>query len=173
LILSGPLCSGKTTLASTLAADCGYDVISVRASVRALSRGDLRRRADLQEYGAELERLEPGIWLARIVSAAATSLVPTVVDAVRTLPQVVEVKRVLPRAVHVHLTADIGALHHRFLSRAESDIEEPTSFTTATAADVERHAGALQRVADVVIDTSDVHPRALVERVMSFVDASS
>jgi len=166
VLLSGPIASGKTTLARNLAkyVSAGYistsDLISAGAGQR-LDRGELQRRG----LGAEFQGAG---WIIDAIKRIASETPPVgviVVDAARTLEQVGELRRADPgawRILHVHLRADDGQLAERHEARRD---DSRASWQQVMQAPTEAAAKVLEAEADAVIDTTRATAEDVAARV--------
>lgn len=170
VVLSGPVCAGKTTLADGLAHRCGARVLATRALIAdrsGASPEEQLSRARLQVLGRQLDASSGGQWVSHAVRALATQCRPTVVDSVRTPEQVHAVRSVSP-TLHVHLTAPQDVLEQRYAARAA----EHTSLGLATYSTLQDDATerAIERLspsADVLVDTGQLDAAATLERVLT------
>ncbi|MBD3779230.1 MAG: adenylosuccinate synthetase [Micrococcales bacterium] len=159
--LSGPIASGKTTVARQLAERWDGELVSTRlelARLAKISGVDLQDRAEFQAFGDKLDRETGGEWVARAVEAAGRrSPRLLVVDAVRIEPQVSALReRFGRRLVHVHLeTSDMQVLAARYRDRREGGgpIKEFQSYAEVAQNQTEANIGSLGDHADVVLDT--------------------
>ena len=168
LVLSGPVSSGKTTLAESLRDDCKFLLIKTNQLIRSASTGDTESRGGLQAAGDKLDRRTGGRWITDVLTrdpnvAAESALV--VLDSVRIIPQVECLREAFGRRVtHIHLTADRQDLEHRYLRRRTS-VREFSSYSALRRNLTERQVEGLASSADVVIDTSRSTPLDVLTRV--------
>jgi adenylosuccinate synthase len=176
VVVSGSLCSGKTTLANGLRQEMGYSVISARDVLRALAPNPLNSRKDLQAFGLATDLATQSAWLGEAVTLARTTTsVQLVVDSARTSGQVRAVRRALPGepTLHVHLAADVGELRRRFRCRADSEDAAAHSLEEAMRHPAENEDPTLERIAEMVIDTTRLAQHEVLEHVLAQVLASN
>ena len=167
VVLAGPLCSGKTTLANELVAR-GWTKVSARAAISAAAGlpADLGR-GQLVAVGAELERTRPGIWLADFVARATT---PVVVDSVRTLAQVDALAGTIPSARFVGVVADVATRRQRFQERGDA-ADAFADFDEVAESQAEIEAIAMAQQLPTVIDTSRCTPAVVLQIVLDALGA--
>lgn len=168
ILLSGPVSSGKSTLASQLAERYRVEQVRTRQIIRATFPKVQEERGALQKAGDKLDRETKGSWVATAISRLAAQIeedAVIVVDSVRTSEQITELREAFgPRVVHMHLMAPYEVLERRYLER-QGPTKEFTSYAELVRNRTEARVGKLAQIADVVIDTklsskSDVLVRA-------------
>ena len=162
ILLSGQIASGKTTLSRLLADRFAYRVVNTRDI---LAHGQQDRRS-LQSVGASKDDSTAGRWgrdeLVRLRERNSAG-VCFVVDSVRTLDQVRWVRETFGESVvHVHLTAGRDILVDRYTSRSEGYRYEEVSNDP-----VEQAVGVLASSANIVIDTTNRSPEAVLGQLAS------
>jgi adenylosuccinate synthase len=155
ILLSGPVSSGKTTLANALVERYGFKSLKTRELITILQKTDLEREA-LQRAGEALDRKTKGRWVADALGRALLDLpnnATVVVDSVRIERQVKAMRQAFgPRVVHVHLTAPTPELARRYRKRPKH-LKELASYELVRANPTERSVYKLSAIADVVVDT--------------------
>ena len=168
LVMSGPVCAGKSTLAEGLERRHGARRFSSRRLL--LQRlGDAGAgRLSLQAAGEALDRETQGRWLAEALRTQVQGQAgPWVVDSVRIRPQVEALRQAFgARVVHVHLTAPASVRERRYDTRRAAAGHDPegTSFARLSEDGTERGVDALAEVADLVLDTSRESAEAVLVR---------
>lgn len=160
VLLSGPICSGKTALAKQLVERYGASIVKTRELIAKLRPDLASARSALQRAGEALDRRDNGAWLATalaefIEEQPKTEASPRiyVVDSVRILGQIEGIRKAFGSAVyHIHLTAGVDELARRFSSR-KSEFSEPTEYSELRRSRTERKVEELAKVADVVVET--------------------
>lgn len=156
VLLSGPIASGKTTLAAMLARDRGYQHVRVRRIIESLSGGSSLSRANLQAVGLALEEATEGKWLGEALVTSSVLAGPVVIDAVRTLEQLTDLRaRTLSSSIAVHVTARLEVRRARFKASEEG---ARTELLQAQQSGTDPGAETLSGEANVVLDTSDSSP---------------
>lgn len=165
--LSGPVASGKSTLASSLVRDFGavhlrtHDLLQARA--RHAGLGDLADRRALQSYGEELDRRTNGRWVAEDLGPVVAQLPDraiVIVDAIRISEQLQALHEAFGRRItHIHLTAETSDLADRYTHRAPKFTELP-DYELVRADPTEAAVPNLAPNADLLLDTSSMDPEA-------------
>jgi adenylosuccinate synthase len=164
IVLSGPVSSGKTTLARRL--EDRYGAVHLRtrelmaSHARACGQVLPMDRAALQKYGQELDDQTNGRWVVdgdglgrAIAELGGDGLV--VIDAIRTSAQLDALREALGRAVvHVHLKAPRPILDARYQARrGTSPVTELSSYAEVAEDPTEASIGRLEADADHAINT--------------------
>lgn len=117
VLLSGPVASGKTTLAQALVERYGFHPFKTRQLIQSVKEVKSERRA-LQRAGDVLDRDTNGEWIAQAVASKLQSLpedCSIVIGAVRIKKQIDALRRAFgSRVVHIHLTASEEELRSRY-----------------------------------------------------------
>lgn len=170
ILLSGPIGSGKTTLAAHMVRNCAACHIGT-SGILSASAGHVLGRSELQQVGLE-RRFQGGEWIAdavvrSVLDRPAAKVI--VVDAVRTVEQVRTIRDLATgrwRILHVHLTADNKHLAGRYDARARQS-DSGVDWSVAAKSLTETAILALESDADLVIDTSTATPDDVAVRVSS------
>jgi adenylosuccinate synthase len=152
IAISGPICSGKTTLAQNI--DHDATVLKTRNLIELehQAQGEsIFGRVDLQRLGDELDR-KGGSWIIPYISEALHYNDHVIVDSVRIFGQIDAIRMSSMfsdcKILHVHLTASDELLRHRFNERGDRE-----SYHEVKANTTEAHIEELQANADLVVDT--------------------
>jgi len=154
VVVSGPICAGKTSLARALQTRFDAEILSARAELLRLSDHSEMSRGALLKLGLEIESSTSGKWIADAVRSAVgeTTRPLVVIDAARTMAQLEGIRSLPLRTQCVHLTSSYAVRRARYASPASDTSAE--SFDAVSAHPTETGADDLRRVAELVIDTS-------------------
>jgi adenylosuccinate synthase len=124
ILLSGPISSGKSTLAKGLADRYGMSIFKTSEILKKyVRRGSEQDRKILQAQGERLDRKTHGRWVLeelREWSNKLKSSPEVIVDSVRITEQIQAIREAYGQIViHVHLTAPMDELEQRFSKRRE------------------------------------------------------
>lgn len=163
VLLSGPIASGKTTLARLLLDRFGFCVVSTRE----LLRNGVGDRRSLQAAGASLDDSTDGRWVRDALVSLherRNSEVSFVIDSVRTLDQIRWVRGTFgDSVVHVHLTAAEGVLSTRYECRSEG-----YRYRDVSGDSIEQGVRTLEGAGGLVLDTGSLTPDSLLEKVADY-----
>jgi adenylosuccinate synthase len=172
--LSGPICSGKSTLATALAKRLGFAHVSTREFLCHRNPHLLRERTALQGVADELDRETGGKWLCDDLSVAIRHLPDTsliVVDCIRSQCQVQRLQDSYGKAVlHVHLRGHDAMLAQRYLVRGSAKIAECESYSQALQNETERNVPNLASAADRYIETDNLSPEEVFAQTVSSIN---
>lgn len=170
IVVSGPVSSGKSTLARALKERHGCSVVRTQELIALLVPTSEQERRSMQEAGDLLDRRDDGAWVATAVSRMAQELPDgsvVVVDSARIRGQIDGLRRAFGgRVVHIHLVAPESELSRRYLS-GKRHLKELRSYRALRDNRTERNIGQLASIADVVIDTKRCSPEDVAVRAAS------
>lgn len=173
VVLSGPICAGKTELGNALIERFPNRVhrLKTREWIRE-RRGTAEERRRLQLTGQELDEQTDGRWVSDELGRRVPDLpfdAVVLVDSARIKEQVDGIREGFgARVTHVHLTAPETELERRFRAR-RGPVQEPNSFKIARRNPTERRVDGLRQFADVVIETHRNTPLDVAVRVASHI----
>lgn len=156
VLLSGPICSGKSTLAERLVDRYEATLCKTHELIHILKPKVPNERVALQRAGDALDRSTNGRWIQEALARRMDDLPSesiVLVDAVRITSQVDGVREAFPtRVFHIHLTASNEQLTARYASR-KSKLTEVKSYEGVRINRTERNVEQLADIADVVVET--------------------
>lgn len=172
ILLSGPISSGKSTLAKGLTERFGMSILKTNEVLRKQVRNDLRQdRKVLQAHGERLDRKTRGRWVQeelREWSDQLKSGSEVIVDSVRIAEQIQAIREAYgPIVIHVHLTAPIDELEQRFNKRRKQGKEKDFNYSEVRESPTERQIENLAEIADIVIDTKRCIEQDVLIRTVS------
>jgi adenylosuccinate synthase len=160
--VSGPVGSGKTTIAEMLSERFGAAHVRTQGLMKDIAaiegvRLEADRRA-LQDFGDALDQRTDGAWVADGVATKVTEGQLTsdliVVDSARIVAQIDRLRGAFPDVTHIHLDAPQDELSRRYSERRErSHISEFDSYEQVRENATEAAVSELSKDADVTIDT--------------------
>jgi len=156
IAISGPVSSGKSTLARGLSTRFGFDIRRTKDWLARRARSKEKpNRSELQAYGDRFDAQTGGKWVVEELAADLQELADdtVILDSVRTRDQVEALREAFGQIVtHVHLTASNDVLEQRFKGRKGGD-REFSSYEAVKQNKTEKQVDSLRHVADIVIDT--------------------
>ncbi|MYI76413.1 MAG: adenylosuccinate synthase, partial [Gammaproteobacteria bacterium] len=161
VLISGPICSGKSILSKELESQYGATVLKTKDFIKSRSPRIQSNRLALQRAGDRLDRRDGGQWLAHHIQreidfATSNSVVPSglfVVDCVRNSGQVEAIRSAYGNCVHhIHLTAASNVLEERYHERDRTS-DTNTNYVDAIRNQTERKVEQLATIADTVVPT--------------------
>ena len=173
ILLSGPVASGKTTLAHNLADQFGMKVLRTRDWLMSeLETRGQGGRADLQREGERLDHETNGTWVLKGLDRelrAMGSSESVVVDSLRIEKQIDAIRDAYGATVtHIHMTAPVLELTQRYNERQqESGNSEFMTYEDVRRNSTEFLVDELQGVADVVVDSDRCTRQDVLVRVAS------
>lgn len=177
VLISGPICSGKTALTEHLQDRYKAQTIKTRELILKAKPKTKPVRRSLQLAGQALDREDEGAWVASALSevlegrkAGSTPSGLFVVDSVRIEGQIAAIRKAYGEDVHhIHLTAEGAELKRRFEKRnAESD--KNTTYEKLKGNRTERNIEKLADLADIVISTDRCTSGAVLVRATALLN---
>lgn len=172
LVLSGPIASGKSTLAKKLKRYHQAMYVTTRSPLNKATQLPNPGRQELQDAGTHLDRSTNGAWVLNHLQQMALTEPYTpliVLDCIRNRIQLGPITQNWPApTLHVHLTATPDILVQRYTQRGD---ELP--HTQALHHPAEQGIAELELLADLVVDTSDISPDQIVELVTSKINVAT
>ena len=121
VLLSGPICSGKTSLGDLLVDRYSAVRFKTNILIKELDPEVLQQRGSLQAAGEYLDKRTDGEWVCNALVRHDEELKDAetvIVDAVRIRQQIWAIRRAYgSRVTHVHLTASEEELRKRYKKR--------------------------------------------------------
>ena len=159
ILLSGPVSSGKSTLARGLTQRYNMSICKTSELLQRRVKKELsRNRKVLQSEGDRLDRTTRGRWVIEALSAElreAPTTTAVIVDSVRRVEQIQAIREAFgPIVIHVHLTAPVEELTRRYRERRKFRMETHFDYSEVRENKTEQQIETLAEVADVVIDTN-------------------
>lgn len=169
LVFSGPVGSGKSTVAEAVLAAANAIRISTRQAIIRRT-GVESRREPLQDAGDELDRTTDFGWVTEEVAKVAdegTHAEVIIVDAVRRREQIDRLRdRFGDRVRHVHVIASPEELERRHSFR-QHDVAEPQTYAEVRASATEQQVKSLAEVADVILDVTRLDPASVAAAALA------
>ena len=158
ILLSGPVSSGKSTLAKGLAERYDIPVLKTSEVLKRQVRSDLRQdRKVLQVKGERLDRKTRGRWVLEELgewSNQRKTDSDVIVDSVRIAEQIQAIREAYgPIVIHVHLTAPVEDLEDRFNDRRKQGREKDFKYAEVRENSTEKQVEDLAKIADIVVNT--------------------
>ncbi len=177
VLVSGPICSGKSALVRQLSEEYDANVIKTKNVIlKKLPKTKPARRA-LQLAGQRLDRADGGAWVAeavqRAIDVSTSSQTPKglyVVDSVRIAGQVNAIRKAYGAVVHhIHLTATPEELQRRYESRRQEE-DENVGYETLKQNRTEKDIEKLAAIADIVVATDKCSEEAVLVRATALLN---
>jgi adenylosuccinate synthase len=181
LVLSGEICTGKSTLSDKLVKQHGFRHCKTREGLKSLAADKLKgkdpERDFYQKLGYDLDVKNGGTWVLKYFQSLYEKDFAScnfyVVDSVRIIGQVQHIREAYSYSVyHVHLEASADTLRRRFFERGEiKDLppkEQKEKYDQYKSDETEKNVINLRTEADLVIDTDHCNHEDVFIRVASF-----
>jgi adenylosuccinate synthase len=183
LLITGEICSGKTTLSDILKDKFGFLQCKTKNGIKehpkAIKQGINDNRILLQKFGEELDKKNNGKWVLeyfqKLFSKSFQENNFYVIDSIRIFEQIKHFRSAYSYITyHIHLTASSEILEKRYIKR-EKDKNKGASediikkeYKMAKANVTESHVKDLAQDADLVINTERCNVYDVFIRVASF-----
>ena len=177
ILLSGPICSGKTKLAKNFEERYGATVLKTNLLLeKRLSKLKGLTRKSLQTAGQKLDKSDGGRWvaeaLANEINERDIDEGIIVVDSIRIDGQAKHIRKMFgpnarnsgSRIHHIHLSADSETLAKRY-KRRNGKFREFDSYQEAQRNSTEKSIESLAVISDVLIKTDNIEPGDVLVRV--------
>ena len=175
ILLSGPISSGKSTLAKGLAERYGMTIFKTNEIIKKRVRKDLAQdRKVLQTEGERLDKKTRGRWVLEELIEWSNHLDPgsdAVIDSLRIKEQIQAIREAYgAKVIHVHLTAPLDELEQRFNKRRQQGREKDFQYSEVKADPTEKQVEDLADIADVVVNTKRCTDQDVLIRTMSYLN---
>jgi len=172
ILLSGPISSGKSTLAKGLAERYGIPIFKTSEILKKQVKSHLRQdRKVLQAQGERLDRRTRGQWVLeelREWSNRSDSGAEVIVESVRIAEQIQVIREAYgPIVIHVHLTAPMDELEQRFNRRRREGRELHFNYSEVRENPTEKQVEDLANIADIVVNTKRCTEQDILIRTVS------
>jgi adenylosuccinate synthase len=172
IVLSGPISSGKSTLANGLAEKYGMAVFKTSEILKKKVKKSLSSdRITLQKEGERVDKKTKGRWIAEELGrweSQAKYPSGVIIDSARIIEQIQAIREAYGSSViHVHLTAPEEALKRRFDERQKLGKDQNVNFTEMKLNRTEKRIEELAKFADVVINTKRCNESDVLARTTS------
>jgi adenylosuccinate synthase len=169
VLLSGRICTGKTTLANQLVKRYGFRRFSSRETMQRQKERAPTDRRGLQNFGDELDRKTRGAWLRDELEKeirATPADIGVIIDSVRIQDQIDRFRESYrPLIVHVHLDCSDEELASRYKKRGSTNVKELASFAQTVENKTEASVRQLKGDADIAIRTDHSTQEDILVRV--------
>jgi adenylosuccinate synthase len=181
LVLSGEICTGKSTLADKLERVFGFRHCKTKEGLLFLAnkklKGKTPERGFLQKYGEQLDTTGDGKWVLEYFQHLYAKDFDRqkfyVIDSARILKQIQHIREAYSYFVfHIHLEASNDSLGKRFYQRGEindlPEAEQKAKYDKYKQDPTEQQVNTLKDEADLVINTDKCNVEDVFIRVASF-----
>ncbi len=181
LVLSGEICTGKTTLADKLVETFGFKHCKTKEGLNLFAekklKGKIPDRDFLQKFGEELDNKDKGKWVLDYFQILFSKHFHEnnfyLVDSVKILNQIKHLREAYSYFVyHIHLEASQLSLEERFYNRGEIkelDVKiQKIKYKNYKNDTTEKQVNSLLNEADLVINTDRCNENDVYVRVASF-----
>ena len=177
MLISGPVCSGKSSLVAQLHAEHDARVVKTKDLILRMSPRTTPERRKLQLAGQRLDRADGGAWVAealqRTIDVATVAGTPKglfVVDSIRIPGQLDAVRRAYGAEVHhIHLSASAEELRTRYEERQRAE-DASVPYDRLKSNRTEKKIEGLAALADIVVRTDKCSKGAVLVRATALLN---
>ncbi len=177
VLVSGPICSGKTAITKHLKDRYDAQIIKTRDLILEAKPRTKPVRRSLQLAGQALDNADGGAWvgqaLAEVLEGRKKGSTPTglyVVDSVRISGQIDAIRKAYGAEVHhIHLTAKEEELKRRFDARSATT-DQDVSYEDLKRNRTEKNIEKLAELADIVVSTDQCTSAAVLVRATAMLN---
>ena len=177
VLISGPVCSGKSSLVAQLQAKHGARIVKTKDLILRMLPKTKEERGKLQRAGQRLDNADGGVWVAealqRMIDEGTPGRTPEglfVVDSVRIRGQIDAVRKAYGAEVHhIHLTASPEELRKRYEERRRR-VDTEVDYDALKANRTERRIEQLAPLADIVVHTDKCSKGAVLVRATALLN---
>ncbi len=181
LVLTGEICTGKSTLASLLAERFHFKHCKTKIGLDEIAEKELNGKAPerdfYQKLGEQLDVQGGGKWVLEYFQQLNEKTFAEhnlyVIDSARIIQQIAHIREAYSYFVyHIHLEASQESLKNRFLQRGEikdlPEQEQLEKYTRYKDDPTEKNVHTLRNEADLVINTDKSNSEDVFIRAASF-----
>ena len=175
ILLSGPISSGKTTLAKGLAEHYGFGIFRTNDVFHSKIHNDSESNLKvLQDEDDKYDKETNGRCvlneLKKWVSLNSSSK-GVIVDSVRIIEQIDAINEAYwPRVIHIHLTATKAELEKRYSASSKAELDARITYESVKENSTLSQIGSISSSADLVIDTKRCTMDDVLIKAVSYLD---
>ena len=177
VLISGPICSGKSALVRQLQEQHGAEVVKTKDLILKKSPRTKPERRKLQRAGQKLDNADGGAWVAEALQQTIDDSTTGrtlgglfVVDSVRIRGQIDAIRKAYGAEVHhIHLTATPEELKARYEKRRRPE-DTDVDYDTLKRNRTEKKIEELAPLADIVVHTDKCSKGAVLVRATALLN---
>ena len=176
ILISGPICSGKSSLSEMLEKKHDATIIKTKELIIEKKPRTKHERHALQKAGESLDKADGGKWVAEALQAKIDKMkfsTPSgffVIDSVRIEGQIEAVRKAYGAEVHhIHLTASLQELEKRYNDRSRPEDEQVT-YKDLKENKTEKNIDELADIADIVVKGGRCTEEAVLVRATALLN---
>lgn len=185
IILSGSLCTGKSTLSNNLAEHNDFVIFKSREVLKKIAPTEFISkhstvREGLINYALDLDRLTNGSWIADNLPYEIIETGKVILDCIRLISQLEALLNkfnTTANIYHIHLKSSDNILSQRFSVRDENKrkniVNSENDFSEAREHIIEQQSAELESYADLVINTDYITKIQVYETVITKIGIKS